>query len=895
MPLSSFAPLSGLLQGLQGWQDFQTGEQRQALNQLALQQAQQQQQVGPAVWNALLGGAGGLPQQTAPPFQPLTSPQQPQAPAPVGAPGTPQNPIFQGGNWPQPQAPGFQLPQVPSFGAAPFGQPDLSFLDQSQPQLSQGGLPLAIPGAGGTTYGVGGPLGPSGLGMPSALSGLLQQGTFPGLDGTTYGVGGFGAAAAPSPTGFSQVIPGSERPASPSDLAALGFGPPGSVQNPYLQAPQQPDTYVPDPLTGQLTFQPGTSAQQQQPQAPGPVGAPGTPPPPQGLPQQTGGAAGLFHGTIVPIESGGNMNIAPGSYGEIGPAQMLPDTFRQYAQPGEDIYNPQDNLRVGQRYADDLWQKSGGDAAATLVGYNRGEGAMRRFQAAGDDPQSVKLAPAYQQAVARQQGQQTYAEASSHIGAVTSPQEKALGAMGTRNTLGAMPNPLAYAGRVDAGELAQIIERTNPNVTPAVKALVFQSLYPMLSKEGQEQYNRAWDWYKYTHMSAEQEATAARAQEQKDWERYKFTHPSAGELLTAGRAGAGAPEVIETPQGMMQWDPQRRAFVPSAVPPGSHKMGAADPAKILPQIHTFRIPGQTDPVSVRQNTRGDYIDSQGNPVEIPPNAIPITTTQAGAGGGVSRAQAEWVATYVEKTGTWPTTSGRNLALTNQVEQILAKRGVDPEKIAQAMGTFGATKSSLTAATKLRDAVRSYEGTALRNLDQATKEMHGASPSDLGPWLNNWMTTGEMQIGNTKPPAQIAAVLTFANEYAKVMSGATGAAAATEGSRREAAELFNPYFSAGQWDEAARIAKTDMGNRMRELDDNVDVITSRLGRGAPAAEPGGQRRPPAAAASGGGPSADDIARMTIDDVSKLINSPDFDKLPEDKRSAIVARGEQLTGK
>jgi hypothetical protein len=238
---------------------------------------------------------------------------------------------------------------------------------------------------------------------------------------------------------------------------------------------------------------------------------------------------------------------------------------------------------------------------------------------------------------------------------------------------------------------------------------------------------------------------------------------------------------------------------------------------------------------------------------------------------VSRAQAEWVATYVEKTGTWPTTSGRNLALTNQVEQILAERGVDPTKVAEAMGTFGATKSSLTAATKLRDAVHGYEGTALRNLDQATKEMHKTAPTNFGPWLNNWMLTGSMQMGGTGPPAEIAAVLTFANEYAKVMSGSTGAAAATEGARREAAELFSPYFSAGQWDEAARIAKTDMGNRMRELDDNVDVITSRLGRGAPEKS----ARPPAAKEAATYNSPDDIYRavdagtLSADEAKKLL--------------------------
>jgi hypothetical protein len=882
MPLSSFAPLYGILQGAQDVQNLQNQQQLNQLRQFALQQAQQQQQVGPATWNAIMGGAGGLPQQGGGlpmpgggvPQQPLLqpSPQQPQAPAPVGG-GMP--------------APGFQLPQLPSLGPTPFGPPQGSNLAGGG---MPGGGPSTLPGFDGTTYGVGGPLGPSfpqaGLGMPSPFSALPQQGTFPGFDGTTYGVG------LPQADGGSLGL----------SQGGLAFG-------------QPQDSYAPDPLTGQIVPQPPITtgySQQQQPQAPAAVGDPGTP-------------AGLFANTILPIESGGRMDPAmTGGEGEIGPAQIKPATFQQYAQSGESIYNLQDNLRVGQRIADDLWQKSGGDPAAVLVGYNAGEGAMRTFQRAGDDPRSVRLAPQYQEAVARQQGRRTYAELNGHINAVTSPQEKALGAMGTRNTLSQMPNPLAFAGRIDAPQLAQIIERTNPGVSANVKMAVFEKLYPMLSQVGQQQFNVAWQQWKEAERIREFEET-------KDIERTKagqpkFTAPDNFEITTPDgqtrtvaafpdeRTGQlidvttrqpldlrgaqirrastqerqpGAPELIQTPQGLMQWDPQKRAFVPSSLPPDSHKLGTADPAKLLPTIHTFAIPGEQgqppQQISVRQDQQGNYYDLNHNPVAIPPNAKPLTGAQAGGAGGVTRSQAEWVATYVEKTGTWPTTSGRNLALTNLVEQVLAERGVDPTKVAQAMGTFGATKSSLTAATKLRDVVHSYEGTALRNLDTATKEMHRTAPTGFGPWLNNWILTGEMQMGDTKPPAAISAVLTVANEYAKVMSGATGAAAATEGARREAEERLSPYFSAGQWDEAVRIAKTDMGNRMRELDDNVDVITSRLGRGAPAQTPGQGRA---------GPAVEGIANMSRDELADLVNGPDADKLTKEQLGAIQLRLQQL---
>lgn len=54
--------------------------------------------------------------------------------------------------------------------------------------------------------------------------------------------------------------------------------------------------------------------------------------------------------------------------------QIQPDTWKRYAQPGEDINNAADNQAVGQRIVADLWQKARGDPARVAVGYFSGEG-----------------------------------------------------------------------------------------------------------------------------------------------------------------------------------------------------------------------------------------------------------------------------------------------------------------------------------------------------------------------------------------------------------------------------------------------------------------------------------------------------------------------------------------
>jgi hypothetical protein len=236
----------------------------------------------------------------------------------------------------------------------------------------------------------------------------------------------------------------------------------------------------------------------------------------------------------------------------------------------------------------------------------------------------------------------------------------------------------------------------------------------------------------------------------------------------------------------------------------------------------------------------------------PIEGLPAGSTKAGtakAGGEVSQTEVDFVANYVKTVGTWPPGMGRNKELMNRVTDQLGREGVDPTVIAQAAGSFRANQGSLTAATRLADAATSYERTALKNLDVATKALHGVAPTELGPLLNKWVESGETFAGNPQVPASLAAVVTFANEYAKVMSGATGAQAATEGARREAFDLFNPYFSAGQWDEVAKIAKQDMANREASLYDQVDIIRGRIGRGGSSAPEktkpeAGQAAPPA---------------------------------------------------
>jgi hypothetical protein len=72
-------------------------------------------------------------------------------------------------------------------------------------------------------------------------------------------------------------------------------------------------------------------------------------------------------------QESGNRDVVPASItGAVGPNQIEPATFRQYARPGESITNPTDNRAVGDRILADLYQKYGGDPYRVAVAYFSG-------------------------------------------------------------------------------------------------------------------------------------------------------------------------------------------------------------------------------------------------------------------------------------------------------------------------------------------------------------------------------------------------------------------------------------------------------------------------------------------------------------------------------------------
>ena len=77
-----------------------------------------------------------------------------------------------------------------------------------------------------------------------------------------------------------------------------------------------------------------------------------------------------LHDAILEQESGNNDRVSDSHAGAIGPGQIMPSTFSQYARPGEDIRNPATNREVSRRIVDDHMARWNDTARAAVAYYS---------------------------------------------------------------------------------------------------------------------------------------------------------------------------------------------------------------------------------------------------------------------------------------------------------------------------------------------------------------------------------------------------------------------------------------------------------------------------------------------------------------------------------------------
>lgn len=149
--------------------------------------------------------------------------------------------------------------------------------------------------------------------------------------------------------------------------------------------------------------------------------------------------------------------------------------------------------------------------------------------------------------------------------------------------------------------------------------------------------------------------------------------------------------------------------------------------------------------------------------------------------------------------------------------------------------FKADQTSLGNITRIADSAEGYERTALNNMNIVIEKMPKGVATEWGPWLNRWVQEGRINFGDADVPPYATALVTVANEYAKVMSGSTGSQGSTVDSRREAAELLNKTQNTQQVLGVLEVMKRDMANKKASYRAQRAEIEGRISGAVPGAK------------------------------------------------------------
>jgi hypothetical protein len=244
--------------------------------------------------------------------------------------------------------------------------------------------------------------------------------------------------------------------------------------------------------------------------------------------------------------------------------------------------------------------------------------------------------------------------------------------------------------------------------------------------------------------------------------------------------------------------------------------------------------GKLAPVQYRYNARtGQATTLAGEPY------TPGGQAKIGSGGPaddkpMSDDAIAYAGTMYRDKGTLPSFGNSKYAVADR-KRIIDWAADRKNKNVDAAGTDVVTQAgvkadtaSLAQTTRYRNQVESFEETA----QQSANLIRSLAPKGLGPTgvpvIDSWMQAGRRAVGNADVVKFGNAIDTFTSEYAKIMSGATGASGSTDSARSKAEGLINKAQNADQLYGALDVMQQEMNIRRKSLTDQESQIRKELG-------------------------------------------------------------------
>jgi len=134
--------------------------------------------------------------------------------------------------------------------------------------------------------------------------------------------------------------------------------------------------------------------------------------------------------------------------------------------------------------------------------------------------------------------------------------------------------------------------------------------------------------------------------------------------------------------------------------------------------------------------------------------------------------------------------------------------------------------ALTQLRKQQTAGENFEKTALKNADMAVDFSEKMDRTGT-PVFNKWLQAGRRGTGSVEAANFDAANNSFVEEYAKVMTGSTGGAAATDSARQRAHELLDTSMTKEQYRSNVEVLKKEMANRVQSYREQSEETEGRI--------------------------------------------------------------------
>ena len=211
-------------------------------------------------------------------------------------------------------------------------------------------------------------------------------------------------------------------------------------------------------------------------------------------------------------------------------------------------------------------------------------------------------------------------------------------------------------------------------------------------------------------------------------------------------------------------------------------------------------------------------DDSGNWTPIPPNSIPKEVMKMGASQRNSNVSLldengiDYVAQDYRRNGSSVLSrfSATDKAkVINKASELAKADGNTSEAESLQRFSIHANQIALNQLTKQEQLVVAYEKTADKQLNLLV-ELGRKVPKTDWPIINSALMKGEKTIaGSPEANNFLSSAIATQGEFAKILSGSTSAAGATDASRREAAEMISPYMSEEQLESLVPNLKREM--------------------------------------------------------------------------------------